>query len=874
MLQSARKALMCQFILPLLSRADSGPKAERDRFPQHSPQAIPFPNIESEKENNVDDESTRSPKLLNVSENSSVDDQRTPTQAMTNEQRPRSESLRRTKPNFLMSPGSRRMIKNTSLAEETQRESSERLSKRMKNQLSIHKHTQRAWKDFQIMQTERKAHSRPPGHALYENATRLQARKHAQVQREIAEEFEMRSKSKLSEGSKKFLRKRVAREFCEQIVGISVGDPNDSLNPLSDLVNGLITTRTWWHVVLSFGDFVLLVHRIGYVQSEWEELCSVLVQSQEHGDGNSVPSATSSGSRDIANLDQIHIESTVKKHHISKDLESVYGPTVLDECRAIFSAWYYLLNWCFQKDSQKYGEEGTSSVFLFRPDRHSILQGQDDNDEENIDTHEDENANSSVLTVRVGRIISLFVRLLTGEDLAISHILHEWEEIGDICGLPTQDDEDNIVIKSDDKFFRAAKDFIFGVDYNILADESHPQYTEEQFGTQCRWPSFVVASLRPFYVSRMLKGIHLHKALKQEPESNEEKLKMPAAKAEESFRKMEKARRRAEDAQREKRKEQQEEELRECTFKPETSSKKKGHLGEGYEGNIAHERLFKEHLKKRLDHHESYFEQKEAEELQECTFRPKLNQPNSEKFLTQSRRNVPRGWKQHLERQSQGRKWKQDVEIADQLLSQGKNPAAHKYFMQYQGERSRKHVASQPGVHSVSRETIERLATSRSRPLSRPRDTPSSRRSGSHSRDSHDVSTNLADQLISPPKPISPRRSYRPFLNFGEWSFYERPEEIYEERGRHSEDDQQSSEWSPSSATSVEPLLYVEIDIGGGRTERITVYENVSAAKLASDFCQRHGLNPHLYEYRLATLIAEQRQQALSSGVNDGEGYY
>ena len=36
------------------------------------------------------------------------------------------------------------------------------------------------------------------------------------------------------------------------------------------------------------------------------------------------------------------------------------------------------------------------------------------------------------------------------------------------------------------------------------------------------------------------------------------------------------------------------------------------------------------------------------------------------------------------------------------------------------------------------------------------------------------------------------------------------------------------------------PLLYIDIDIGDGNKDRITVYEPDSAKELASNFCQKH----------------------------------
>ena len=53
------------------------------------------------------------------------------------------------------------------------------------------------------------------------------------------------------------------------------------------------------------------------------------------------------------------------------------------------------------------------------------------------------------------------------------------------------------------------------------------------------------------------------------------------------------------------------------------------------------------------------------------------------------------------------------------------------------------------------------------------------------------------------------------------------------------------------------PLLFVDVDIGGGKTDRVIVYQDNSAEDLAKEFAQKHSLNSEM-EARLVNLLNQQ----------------
>lgn len=53
------------------------------------------------------------------------------------------------------------------------------------------------------------------------------------------------------------------------------------------------------------------------------------------------------------------------------------------------------------------------------------------------------------------------------------------------------------------------------------------------------------------------------------------------------------------------------------------------------------------------------------------------------------------------------------------------------------------------------------------------------------------------------------------------------------------------------------PLLFVDVNLGPGRAERIVVYEGDTAEALADEFTNRHGLDQNLRQ-RLVGLLQDQ----------------
>jgi hypothetical protein len=59
-------------------------------------------------------------------------------------------------------------------------------------------------------------------------------------------------------------------------------------------------------------------------------------------------------------------------------------------------------------------------------------------------------------------------------------------------------------------------------------------------------------------------------------------------------------------------------------------------------------------------------------------------------------------------------------------------------------------------------------------------------------------------------------------------------------RSRYIDSDYIDARESNKKATET-PLLYIDINLGEDRSERIVVYEGDSARQLASKFCEEHG---------------------------------
>jgi len=60
-----------------------------------------------------------------------------------------------------------------------------------------------------------------------------------------------------------------------------------------------------------------------------------------------------------------------------------------------------------------------------------------------------------------------------------------------------------------------------------------------------------------------------------------------------------------------------------------------------------------------------------------------------------------------------------------------------------------------------------------------------------------------------------------------------------------------------SQQTAQQPLLFVDINLGGDEQERIVVYEGDTAVQLAHNFCQEHNLDEETQE-KLQELLEQQ----------------
>jgi hypothetical protein len=72
----------------------------------------------------------------------------------------------------------------------------------------------------------------------------------------------------------------------------------------------------------------------------------------------------------------------------------------------------------------------------------------------------------------------------------------------------------------------------------------------------------------------------------------------------------------------------------------------------------------------------------------------------------------------------------------------------------------------------------------------------------------------------------------------------EMPSDQVEDQSQHQEGDEEESEEDDGQ----QPLLFVDINLGGDEQERIVVYEGDTAQNLATIFCQEHNLDEETQE--------------------------
>lgn len=78
-----------------------------------------------------------------------------------------------------------------------------------------------------------------------------------------------------------------------------------------------------------------------------------------------------------------------------------------------------------------------------------------------------------------------------------------------------------------------------------------------------------------------------------------------------------------------------------------------------------------------------------------------------------------------------------------------------------------------------------------------------------------------------------------------------------DQRSPNENDDEQEEQRSQDEEGEGNPLLFVDVNLGPGRSERIVVYEGDTAEQLADEFTKKHGLDGNLKE-KLVDLLEKQ----------------
>ena len=86
---------------------------------------------------------------------------------------------------------------------------------------------------------------------------------------------------------------------------------------------------------------------------------------------------------------------------------------------------------------------------------------------------------------------------------------------------------------------------------------------------------------------------------------------------------------------------------------------------------------------------------------------------------------------------------------------------------------------------------------------------------------------------------------------------HDEDEEAVSQGSQHNEDENQDVQNHYSEQTQQQPLLFVDINLGGDEQERIVVYEGDTAVQLALNFCQEHNLDEETQE-KLQELLEQQ----------------
>ena len=90
--------------------------------------------------------------------------------------------------------------------------------------------------------------------------------------------------------------------------------------------------------------------------------------------------------------------------------------------------------------------------------------------------------------------------------------------------------------------------------------------------------------------------------------------------------------------------------------------------------------------------------------------------------------------------------------------------------------------------------------------------------------------------------------------------------------GVQMEDDEEEQEEDQEDDNQLQPLLFVDINLGGDEQERIVVFEGDTAEDLARSFCVEHNLDDETME-KLQELLKQQMAGVLPK-IEDNEDEY
>lgn len=114
---------------------------------------------------------------------------------------------------------------------------------------------------------------------------------------------------------------------------------------------------------------------------------------------------------------------------------------------------------------------------------------------------------------------------------------------------------------------------------------------------------------------------------------------------------------------------------------------------------------------------------------------------------------------------------------------------------------------------------------------------------------------------------------------FAQRHHQEELEDMKQQHEAYDQEVQESPEQPQEEGEDGTPLLFVDVNLGPGKSERIVVYEGDTAEQLADDFTQKHGLDEALkqklivlLEDQIAGLLARIDEEMTSNYSENQEG--